>query len=183
MGAQKHFVSLSSPSPHFQTSHLSGYETSSNGYEMTRNQGPEGIPVHDTNPWFGLSSTKFVKVGQDSVNQCVSCSTEATRKEAFLVLLCPLLRDNYLETFIDDHKETGEHHEAEPHICRNLHNKSPRCLRNSTCSLLSGALGVCLCLLTSVARDSAGSLRGKCHLLIKYLLFSISPISEGHRGT
>lgn len=73
-----------------------------------------------------------------------------------------------------------EYHKAESDICRNLHNKNTRCPRNSTCSLLLGALSVCLCLLISVTRDSIGSLHGKCSLLIKYLLF---PLAQYLKGT
>lgn len=80
--------------------------------------------------------------------------------------------------------QTGmcDYHKAESKLCRSLEDKNTRHLRNSTCSLLSGAFCVCLCLLLSVSRDSAARLHGKCNSLIVCLPFSISPISEGHRA-
>lgn len=142
---------------------------------------PEEILDHETNLWFRLPSTLFVKIGQDSVNYCLQFHWG--HWEALLVLLCPLHCGNYLETFIDDQKEMGVCHKAESHICRNLDDKNTRCPRNSTCSLLLGALSVFLCLPISVTVDSAGSLHGKCSLLIKYLFTHQPNIWRAQRNT
>lgn len=67
-----------------------------------------------------------------------------------------------------------------PKFAEILETKNTSRSRNSMCSLLSGALGVCLCLFLAITGDSAGSVHGKCNSLIMYLPFSITPISEGH---
>lgn len=140
---------------------------------------PKEILDHETNLWFGLSSTqsnlsKLVKIQLARIFH----STEATRKYFWL---CHVR--NYLEMSIYYQREMRDYHKAEPNICRNLGDKNTRRSRNSVCSLLSGALGVRLCLFLSVTGDSAGSVHGKCNALIMNLPFSITPISEGHRGT